>query len=373
MSIELLTALESEKSGIRKALRAAPNLKPVDYFQTPTATHEWTEDDTTTLPNPVFVSLFDQYPLGSGGLGTPALIIDNGGPGQPTNFIRAKITTFLRTDAQVIELRERPDGFNSCFHVIADDVMVLNVTDAPAFDGVIKRCVITFPSRLMRDIELVGMAVPPDQIIINATDSVELPDTTGPVAIVTGDSFSEGSGAVELSLGLGMMLPKMLGIRKVLVSALGGTGYIGTALGARKDLAERLDTDVVPYPADFFFHMNGVNDSGAGDLLANATSVFDRLDVSHPKAMSFVFAGFNPRNSLPQGVIDDILEAASGRGSYVAFDPKLLNEITGTGDVGTPQNDGNSDWVTSADGTHPSPEGHMYLARVRSKNLASYL
>lgn len=373
MSIELTTATEKQKIGIRASLRAASNLRPVDYFQDPSATHEWTADDTTTLANPTVVTLYDQYPPGSTGKGTPALIIDNGGPGQPPNFIRAKTTTFLRTDAQVIELRERPDGVNSCFHVIADDIMVLNVDDAPAFDAQLRRCVITFPSRKMRDIELVGMAVPPDQIIIDATDSIELPDMSGPTAIVTGDSFSEGTGAVGNSLGLGMMIPKMLGIRKVLVSALGGTGYIGTSGGVRKDLAERLDTDIVPYPADYFLHMNGVNDSGAGDLDANATSVFDRLDVSHPNAVSFVFAGFNPTGSLPQRVVDDILGAVGIRENYYGFDPILLNEITGTGRVGAPAYDGNSDWVTSSDVTHPSPEGHLYLARIRSFILRDIL
>lgn len=37
--------------------------------------------------------------------------------------------------------------------------------------------------------------------------------------------------------------------------------------------------------------------------------------------------------------------------------------VTGSGKIGAAANDGNSDWVTVSDGTHPTDEGATYLGR----------
>lgn len=356
--------------------RANPLLgKRVDYTQSASATHTWiTGASTLTTPTEIPSSSdnYQQFPIGLLGKGSPALVIDNAAVGFPADFIRAPVSIYLRTDAPIIELYERPDGINSCFHVIANNVMVLNVTDADSFDGTHQRCVIDFGSRQMREIELVGMRVPPDNIYVDDVDTVSEPDMSGPVGLMTGDSELEGLNAAGWSLCFGNVFPRMCGIRKVLSSPLGGTGYSATAFGARKPLRYRVATDIDPYPADYIFHFNGVNDGASLTLEADAGAAFDQIDVSHPDSKTFVHAGFSPRSSLSQATVDAILAATVGRG-YVTFDPITLAEITGTGCVGDLKGDGNSDWVVSDDGTHFSDAGHLYIAKFIFSLIAPHL
>jgi len=349
------------------------HLRPVDYSQAPSATYEWTTD-ASPLSNPTQITgdFLEQYPVGTGGKLVDALIIDNAAEGVAASYTRAPFSLYICTDAPVLEIYGRPDGANSHFHVIADDVMVANIADAPAFDGTQYRCVIDFGSRKLRQIELVGFRSPPSNIYVDGQSAIAAPDFSGPTMTITGDSFSEGLTSTQGSLNIGAMIPRMLGVRKVLNSSLGGTGYSGTSAGTRKRLRYRLATDVTPYPADYFIHMNGVNDSGAPTLQVDAAAVFDALQSSHPYAKQFVWAGFNPQNSLSSDVVTAILAAAAGRTSFVSYNPITLGEIRGTGRVGNEQNNGNSDKVTSEDGTHPGPYGHLYLSRFRAGQMKPF-
>lgn len=341
------------------------------------------DDAATSLSNPVAIPLsqIDQWPIPPSGKLTPALIIDNSpeGAGHTGATVRAVVNYFVATDAARVEIAYRPDGTNSNLILWVDGQRVSDVIVGGAFNNKVKRILIDFGGRKLRQIEINGMRVPFESISVERTDSIVAPTVPPLRATIIGDSFTEGTGASAIILGLAHRIGRQLGIRRTAVSGLGGTGYSGTSNGARKRLRHRFMTDIAPYPTDVVFWMNGVNDGAAGSLLtlqADTEAAFDMAQQVFPSAQHIVFGPFNPRGSGSTVVRDLIRAAVGSRSNFTFVDTLALNEITGGGYVNGPTGIGNSDWVTGgvdgSDQTHPTTAGHAYLADWRVEAVRKF-
>lgn len=203
---------------------------------------------------------------------------------------------------------------------------------------------------------------------VGPTDLYGAVNLTGLHVLVVGDSFVEGSGTNgAYHLGLANELCRMLGADKRAISGIGGTGYFANNSGTKKNLLERLQTDVIDLAPDVIIHMNGLNDTGEG-IETNAGTVFDAISTALPNTIQIVFGPFQPRSIDVEARRAAIQSACSARG-LLFIDNVTLDEITGTGFQSTPVRDGNSDIViggdVGTDPTHPTLYGHRYLAKWR--------
>jgi lysophospholipase L1-like esterase len=316
-------------------------------------------------------SLIGQSFLPPAGALNPATVIDNSpeAPNSTGAVVRAPVNYFFETDATKFEINYRPDGSNSDFRIFVGDPntgrmqLASAVVVGTAFNNNLKRVLVDFGgTRTYRSIEIQGMKVPfTDGITVGPSDSVRPSATPSFSAIITGDSVTEGTGATSPTKGYADQLLKLLGIRKALISGLGGTGYNGTSTGTRKRLRYRFATDIAPYPANLLIHCNGINDGATNyaGLLADASAAFDLAQKAFPNAIQIVFPGFNPTNFMPTYIRDAIRDAAANRPNFYFCDTFAENEITGTGRVGTTTGVGNSDVFISSDGTHPLTLPHQ--------------
>ena len=333
---------------------------------------------SSTLTNPTAIpdAALVQWPSTGGQVKQNPNFIDNAAEGMPFSGSRCLASYFFATDATAFEIHYRPDGVNSDFRLWVDGQLASSVITAPAFDGSFYRQKIDFGgSRKLRQIEIEGMKVPPANFYIGGNDSYEAPSLPRCTCTVIGDSFTEGTGATSFVNGYGGIMTKLLGLRKVLLSGLGGTGYSATTGGTRKRLRYRFVTDIVPFAADVIVWNMGVNDAGVSlsQLAADTNAAFDLGQQYFPDSVHIVFPGFNPRNSQATTLRDTIQTCAAGRTNFYFIDSFALNEITGTGKVGSTTGTGNSDWIVDSGGTHPVDAGHEYLGRWRANAIRSLL
>lgn len=181
--------------------------------------------------------------------------------------------------------------------------------------------------------------------------------------IFIGDSITEGPAGQNANSSYAPIAALMLGWRDAWVSGVGATGYI-SAPSPKLNFIQRFDSDIKPYNPDVIVIAGGINDSGYSDdeIKTAAGRFFDKIQSELPDVAVFVLGPWNPRSAIRPGVNSAIKSAAAGRKHFLWVPNYDDSWITGTGYVGHPAGDGNSDIYTSSDGTHPSTDGIFYLA-----------
>jgi lysophospholipase L1-like esterase len=184
--------------------------------------------------------------------------------------------------------------------------------------------------------------------------------------MVIGDSITEGAAATFTTRAYANRLAGKLGAYIGGVDGVGGTGYTATFSGTRKAIPERIAGWVASEPVDVCIWAAGINDDPTVPGYSDAIlSSLNTVKAHNPNVLNIVFGPFQPRSLatvLPTNAI--IAQAARSAGA-IYIDNVTQDEITGTGRVGTTASDGNSDWVVSADGVHPTDSGHAYIADWR--------
>lgn len=199
-------------------------------------------------------------------------------------------------------------------------------------------------------------------------------------AIWIGDSITEaGSSGGSISHGWGSVASDMLGW-DCWNSGVGGTGYINPGVIGRVNFQQRLISDIVQYKPDIVIFAGGVNDESYPESQINdavrlaLTTVRDAL----PDTEIVVFSNFSPTGypSPTRLMIRDVLKknafvvnasfvdglvGSTYRSTSEQITSNLGSWITGTGRVGMVQATGNASLFISADGTHPTRDGHYYL------------
>jgi lysophospholipase L1-like esterase len=203
--------------------------------------------------------------------------------------------------------------------------------------------------------------------------------------VVHGDSFVEGAGASPTSLygGLANCMAQLLGQPDTRGSGQGGTGYLSTLGGQLHNFIQRVDADVIAPAPQVVIEMGGCNDrdlvqTNATAMQAVVTTWLDRVQAALPDTLIFVTGPMSPNGNLNSesynvAVRDGKKAACLGRRNVVFIDNLAQAWVTGTGRVGSTTGDGIADWVTSNDGTHPSDDGHRYLAERVVRAIAGRL
>jgi lysophospholipase L1-like esterase len=260
----------------------------------------------------------------------------------------------------------------------------------PSADANLYNLLVTFSSRATRRITLdltttQGFA----GINLGPIDSVwpsQVP--LGPRLLVFGDSFVDGANGVAGMDTWAFTLGHLLGCRDVQTSGIGGTGFIATAGGAistqtKINYRPRVQKDLIGHNPDIVVIQASVNDPNSGFansvLAAEVSAVYKMVRQGLPKSKLIGTGIMRTAGSLTgaqrshhdtissigrtPGVLDLYIDAwpdyhvppANGSGD-------MRNWFWGTGNTGAPTGNGNADLYMSNDGTHPSQDGHDYLA-----------
>lgn len=218
------------------------------------------------------------------------------------------------------------------------------------------------------------------------TDTVwAAPVADGLRGIVFGDSFVQGTGQTEGALHpiLPAQIAALLGQPDVIGSGVGSSGYLTRGV-AGATLAERAATDVIAFAPDFVIDLGGINDrdAAAGNptgFVAAYRRLLAQVAGALPDTLVFASGPMAPAGSF--NTESRTLFVRDAKRSAAALAPETVSVldnlgeawVTGSGKTGAATGDGNADWLTSADGTHPSDAGATYLARRVVGGIAAAL
>lgn len=185
------------------------------------------------------------------------------------------------------------------------------------------------------------------------------PRTAPPVVMFLGDSYTVGEVGVAPEETYASATARLLGWQ-VIVGGRGGTGFVKTTNG-RDDFLGLFEMQLGWRPApDMLVVSGGHNDRRVppAEVAAAARTLLDRAAQRWP-GTHLVLMGPLWGNGTPTPQVLGVrnaLQQLAGRLGIPFVDPLAEQWITG-GRVG-----GNAARYIKADGTHPTPEGHRYLA-----------
>lgn len=202
-----------------------------------------------------------------------------------------------------------------------------------------------------------------------------------------GDSYSEGTnGAASIypipNAAWPVLTCELLGIRDCRQLAVGQTGYISNAAGARSKLRDQLPGYWNQAPFDLIVVAHGYNDASntAAAITAEALLCFQAIRAANPGVPIAVLgcqAGSGGPNAS-QIATDNAIGAAvtsfgdrlCGFHAVSADTPTWLN---GTGKIGATTGNGNADVYVDPDGAHPSLAGAEFLAYRSAKAIRTII
>ena len=195
------------------------------------------------------------------------------------------------------------------------------------------------------------------------------------VTTVVDSASREGSPTA----GNGFILADLLGQADTWVSSLGGTGWFAPANPKTRNwFNDRVQLDVVPAAPQVIVEMGGLNDSsvsGVSQAAAQAAveSWLDAVIAARPDTIVFMTGPVAPGTPTAGDLKIGAAKAAAAAKypQNVAFIDNLADPwFFGTGRQGSTVGDGNRDWAIGSDGTHPTLEGHRYLAQRLARAIA---
>jgi lysophospholipase L1-like esterase len=211
---------------------------------------------------------------------------------------------------------------------------------------------------------------------VGPNDTVWKPSVpVGPKVVVIGDSFTEGTGSTTAFLGYVQYLAAYLGWVNVTNSGLGSTGYLaatGTIPGPgtpKMPFSGRIQGDVINQSPDIVIFAGGINDAAQQGLQNAVESVHKQVRQALPSSLIITLGPFWPRSTGYLTSERNAIKAGSASYSDLFIDTE--GWFTGTGRVDATTGSGNADLYTSSDTTHPTVDGHKYIAyRIASELVA---
>lgn len=256
------------------------------------------------------------------------------------------------------------------FRVIADGMLAHEERSiqGPPADGNEYLIRVDFGSYLARSVRIEmtsgfwfrGFTVPPGTVV------APLDQEIGPRVIIVGDSFAEGTGAPSALEGFVSHLASFMGWIDVAAAAQGGTGYLnpGPAELNRSPFIDRAARDVIARQPNVVIVFGGLNDSGRDPAeLEDAARAYYQTILDGILGVTLIVVGpIWPRSVDGYQPIIDASNAVKNAASGLAtlyIDPLDPEWITGTRDD---PSSGNAANLIGEDGTHPTPEGHIFIA-----------
>jgi len=134
-------------------------------------------------------------------------------------------------------------------------------------------------------------------VYTDATGTISPAPAKGPKTVIVGDSFSAGQGA---SAGMSYRgafpawMADFLGWDDVIVSGIGGTGYLATNAGGNTTYRQRVQHDVIDNSPDVVVFTGGYNDkaSSYADIYTEACLLFKQVRDALPFVEIIVFSPF---------------------------------------------------------------------------------
>jgi lysophospholipase L1-like esterase len=212
-------------------------------------------------------------------------------------------------------------------------------------------------------------------VSVGALDKVWPPSKADLIrAAVVGDSITAQQGSGLPNGGFAYHLGKLLGWTDVRAVGLGGTGFINPSTYSSTFGDATRVADVVATNPDVLVIPASSNDAGntAGAVTAAALATYQAYRAALPK-VPIICGGVWGGATGPLSTWIAVETAAQAAFTSWAdpnswFVPVSTDPtgawVTGTGHLGATNGTGNSDvYVGAADTTHPSEDGHLYLAR----------
>lgn len=220
--------------------------------------------------------------------------------------------------------------------------------------------------------------------VANAYRPSPWPQPDGLRVLIHGDSMvmtvvDTGSRESTPTSGCGFVLADILGQSDTWVSDSGGTGWFAPNPKTRNWFNDRVGIDVVPAAADVIVEMGGLNDSSIAGLdqatVQSAVETWlDAVISAKPETVIFMTGPIAP--TIPTAGDLKIAAAKAAAAAKYPRNVAYVDNLTdpwffGTGRQGTVVGDGNRDWAIGSDTTHPTIEGHRYLAHRLAKGIAA--
>lgn len=208
-------------------------------------------------------------------------------------------------------------------------------------------------SRKLRHFRLEVVNMFPAHLVFSRADTVYAPPVNRPRVGFVGDSYTQ-QGGVQ---GVAWAVAELMGWEPI-VDGDGGSGYLA-APTFRSRLAGMLSTE-----PDALVICGGINDGTTG-LAAEVDDYFAAIAAARPGLPVFVCGPWAPSDAsrTSQAGKFATLRAAAQAHGFAFVDNFTVPWVTGTGNAGAPTGDGNGDYVTASDGTHPNGwVGRLYLA-----------
>ncbi|WP_199615563.1 SGNH/GDSL hydrolase family protein [Paenibacillus alkalitolerans] len=252
--------------------------------------------------------------------------------------------------------------------------------NAAPSDGGLYHRLVKFESAKLRKIRIEYNETYFGGVIIGLNDKILAPSTPIKGKIMFfGDSFTEGGSAGAGSIqGYAPITAASLGLQGW-YSGVGGTGYLNSGPKGRVTFQKRIKHDILTYKPDILVIAGGINDESfpANDVKAAAVKLYKTIQTESPDTKVFVVSGWSNKGNPPKARLEirDALKQAALECKLPfidVIDGITYNEegtvlivkgawIVGEGNAGNPQKTGNATKYISADGTHPTKEGHAYL------------
>lgn len=280
------------------------------------------------------------------------------------------------TDAASLEVFSKGTAWSGQFLFVVDGELASELSVTYPSDGALYLTKVDFGSTKSRRVRILatnpffgGIRIPP-----GATVSLPPAETNKFRAMFVGDSITEGPAGQAEIYSFASYAARMLGWKDAWISGVGATGYLA-APAPKLTFRQRFQTDIKAFAPNVLVFAGGINDQSFTDaqVQAEAGLLFDQIQAELPNTIVFVLGPWNPRSATRPSLNVAIKAAAAGRRNFYWVPGFEDAWITGTGRVGSPRFDGNSDLVVSADGTHPSPYGIKYLANKFAESVKALI
>ena len=256
-------------------------------------------------------------------------------------------------------------------------------------------CKIKFSTKAVRRIKLVWLAgTCPASFWIRATDAIQPLVKEPPRILWIGDSFSTGSTATSISIGLNEWFHASYGFECELINtAEGSTSFVKSTMnlpgvspvsGQRASIRQQYLLLGRYEPADIIVELIGQNDAPSADLplfYEHFLAHLREMQTYHPGVPICIFGSSTGQDNLASGAavaLEAQIEAAcTAAGGNVKFFPLQTGQdgpwLRGTGRSGTTTGDGNADTYIHSDAVHPTDIGHQAMGQMMERRVYDYL
>lgn len=229
----------------------------------------------------------------------------------------------------------------------------------------------TSPRRIVLEIECTSAPIQFFGVRTKNPASVLPPSIRSPRAMLVGDSFGTGAGALNFLEGYGRTLGRLLGIADFWThfSSVGSTGLVAAPSATVGNFKSRLAGDIIPAAPELVIIQGSQNDKPHVDLNLIGPALIDyvnTLKASLPNCLVVVtgLAWIANPDAGHMKINNELRTAAATLGVPFIDLISPVQFFTGTGNTTTAAGDGNADRYRNPDNSHPSQAGHYALAQI---------